>query len=225
MNLTDREQIQQELNQLKGNLEETLTVLDGLETSKKQVKELLENYQSFQDYLEKSKTQFQEIKVTVTTFTKKLEDVEKITQSSYKEWKGDLVKIQNDFDVAKQNLNSQFSSQIYSLKQEIDAKIRGFQEEIEDFKATFKEDLEKAIKQLGDLGFNPDSLKKIDKFGNQILETKTSIYELENQVNSQKNWLIIAILIGLMALGFSGTLIMVQLANQSENIENPEQNN
>jgi chromosome segregation ATPase len=225
MNLTDREQIQQELNQLKENLEASITALDSLETSKQQLTELIINYQSFQDSLATSQTQLREMTAKVTTLTQNLEDLEKITQSSYHEWKSDLVKLQNDFDLAKQNINSQFSNQLHSLKQEMDSKTRDFQQEIDNFKATFKQDLEKAIKQLGDLGFNPDNLKKIDKFSHQILETKTSIYELEKQVNSQKNWLIITILIALMALGFSGTLIIVQLATQSDNIENIEPNN
>jgi chromosome segregation ATPase len=196
--------VEQELTELRNHLEKSFGVLDSLAQIQTQFEALAQTHQQLRNHLDQAKTNPESVSQVEEKLKARLLKLETLIESSWKEVRGELMNAQNQIDSANRNLNVQVNQQVSNLKHEFESKMAAilqqsaFQREyLDQLEARLKHDWLAAFNQLSDAGCNPETFKKLD---NRVHSTKSSLRNLEKQVNTLRLWLFIAISTAILSL-------------------------
>jgi prophage DNA circulation protein len=212
--------VEQELTELRNHLDKSFGVIDSLTQIQKQFEALAQTHQQLREYLEQAKTTPEIVSEVEEKLKARLLKLETLIESSWNEVRDELMNAQNQIDSANRNLNVQVNQQVSNLKHEFESKIAAIvqqsavqREYLEQLEARLKHDWLAAFNQLTDAGCNPETFKKFD---NRIQGTKSSLRNLEKQINTLQIWLFIAISTAILSVPAS-----LLLLNFSVNQETP----
>lgn len=212
--LNELEHIEQELAEFRNHFEQSLSVLDGLAKVQVQFEDLAQTYQKLKEHLEEVKFTGGEIAQVQETFNQRFAETEKVIESKLGEVKSEVFNLQNELDSAERNLNTEFAQQLGDLKRDVEIRLTSLQKELvsqkeaiweplDELETRLRAEIQDFMNRLSETGYNTEHLEKQELLENQLQADKSRLRDVERQIRVMSKWLVGAILVSALALGFA----------------------
>lgn len=217
--LYDLDYIEQELAELRNQLNQTFKVVDGLAKIQTQFEEFGQRYQQL-DVIGNQ----EEIAELQAHFNARCAQLEKLIESKWIEIKKEISNLKNDLSNTDFNISAEVIKQVNELKEEVeDLKI--FQAPLNEIEDKLRTELQTSIDQLSVDGFNNQNLEKQENIEYQLQTAKSFLKDLERQVQKSERqlrnlekqlrvmskWVIIAVVTTVVSLSLALGLAAIKI--------------
>ncbi|MEL6495953.1 MAG: response regulator transcription factor [Cyanobacteria bacterium J06623_7] len=138
--------------------------------------------------------------------------LEEKNQANWKSIRRELINVNSQFNLANRSLNRQFSQQIDTLKQELDAKVSEALDDWSRQRAALQEWAVQRDEMRPDLeNYETKNRQELMSVVNPI---RASIGDVDRQVKVNQSWLKIAGLLSLLAIALSGYVFISQIRSR-----------
>ena len=229
--LNELEHVEQELAELKNHLKQSFGVLDDLIKVQTQFEDVAQTYQKLKAYVDEARTiytsleaearailerisqaqetlnqNFAELKRTnevearailerisqaQETLNQNFAELERANESKWGEFRSELSDVQNELYTAHRNLRTELSMQVNSLKGEIEKRLEEFSKSWEGYKRSVQASLSE---------FETRLTTEVETFKKSLEQIRIDTNQRFNRLHK---WVIVAISIGLSALGLT----------------------
>jgi len=208
--LSDLEQIEQELSELRNQMELSFGVLNGLVRVQAQFEDLAQTYQEFKANLNEVQVTRKDIAQVQAAFNQRFTELEKAVVSRWEEAWSELQDTRYDLGTTDNNLRAEIAEQVTELKAEFQASLTAFLNEWASYKQTIQaplDELEAFMKKSGNSRLGAEHAQKQAKLEaeynllkTQIGSTQSSLRDMQRQLRIMKRRLLIAVLVAGLVL-------------------------
>lgn len=217
--LYDIDYIEQELAELRNQLNQTFKVVDGLAKIQTQFEDFGQTYQQL-DVIDNQ----EEIAELQAHFNARCAQLEKLIESKWIEIKKEIFNLKNELSNTDFNINAEVIKQVNELKEEVED-FKAFQAPLNEIEDKLRTELQTSIDQISEAGFNNKNLEKQESLEHQLQTAKSFLKDLERQVqklerqlrNLEKQlrvmskWVIIAVLTTVISLSLALGLAAIKI--------------
>lgn len=208
--LDDLEQVEQELAELRDQIEQSFGVLHGLAGVQAQFEDLAQTYQGFKAHLHEVKVTRKDIAQVQAAFDHRFAELEKALVSRWEEIWSELQDTRHELGITDNNLKVELAEQLGELRREFQASLTGFLNEWESYKQAMPaplEELEAFMKNKGNSRLSAEQAQKQTKLEadynllkTQIGSTQSSLRDMQRELRSLRRRLMIAVLVAGLVL-------------------------
>ncbi|MBV8884256.1 MAG: hypothetical protein JO235_09710 [Chroococcidiopsidaceae cyanobacterium CP_BM_RX_35] len=208
--LSDLEQVEQELAELRNQMAQSFRVLDGLVKVQTQFEDLAQTYQGFKAHLNEVQVTRKDVAQVQAAFNHRFAELEKVVVSRWEEAWSELQHTQKELGTTDHNLRAELTEQISELKGEFQASLTVFLNEWESYKQAMRapiDELETFIKKLNNSKFSAEHFQKQTKLEaeqnllkTQISSTQSSLRDMQRELRTMRRRLVIAVLVAGLVL-------------------------
>jgi chromosome segregation ATPase len=217
--LYDLDYIEQELAELRNQLNQTFKVVDGLAKIQTQFEDFGQRYQQL-DVIANQ----EEIAELQAHFNARCAQLEKLIESKWIEIKKEISNLKNELSNTDFNISAEVIKQVNELKEKVE-NLKVFQAPLNEIEDKLRTELQTSIDQLSADGFNHQNLEKQESLEHQLQTAKSFLKDLERQVqklerqlrNLEKQlrvmskWVIIAVLTTVVSLSLALGLAAIRI--------------
>lgn len=220
--LNELEYVEQELAELRNQLEQSFKVLNGLGKVQAQFENLAQTYQKLKEHLDEVKATQGDIAQVEATFNHRFAELEKVIDSQWRAVKTELFNVQNEPRTAE------LAQQVNDLKADVEERLTVSLQEwasykeaihvsLDDLEARLRTELQASMNQLSEAGFNNQHFEKQERLEHELRLSRSSLGEMERQVHKMErqihnlerqlrvmsNWVVLAVLTTVIAVGLA----------------------
>ncbi len=217
--LYDIDYIEQELAELRNQLNQTFKIVDGLAKIQTQFEDFGQRYQQ----LDVTANQ-EEIAELQSHFNARCAQLEKLIESKWIEIKKEVFNLKNELSNTDFNISVEVIKLVNELKEEVE-EFKTFQAPLNEIEDKLRTELQTSIDQLSADGFNQQNLEKQESIEYQLQTAKSFLKDLERQVqklerqlrNLEKQlrvmskWVIIAVVTTVVSLSLALGLAAIKI--------------
>lgn len=217
--LYDIDYIEQELAELRNQLNQTFKVVDSLAKIQTQFEDFGQRYQQ----LDAIGNQ-EEIAELQAHFNARCAQLEKLIESKWIEIKKEIFNLKNELSNTDFNISAEVIKQVNELKEEVED-FKVFQAPLNEIEDKLRTELQTSIDQLSADGFNHQNLEKQENLEYQLQTAKSFLKDLERQVQKlerqlrslekqlrvMSKWVIIAVVTTVVSLGLALGLAAIKI--------------
>lgn len=217
--LYDLDYIEQELAELRNQLNQTFKVVDGLAKIQTQFEDFGQRYQQL-DVIGNQ----EEIAELQAHFNARCAQLEKLIESKWIEIKKEIFNLKNELSNTDFNINAEVIKQVNELKEEVED-FKVFQAPLNKIEDKLRTELQTSIDQLSADGFNHQNLEKQESLEYQLQTAKSFLKDLERQVQKlerqlrslekqlrvMSKWVIVAVLTTVISLSLALGLAAIKI--------------
>lgn len=217
--LYDIDYIEQELAELRNQLNQTFKVVDNLAKIQTQFEDFGQRYQQLDVIANR-----EEIAELKSHFNARCAQIEKLIESKWIEIKKEIFNFKNELSNTDLNISAEVIKQVNELKEEVED-LKVFQAPLNEIEDKLRTELQTSIDQLSAAGFNNQNLEKQESLEYQLQTAKSFLKDLERQVqklerqlrNLEKQlrvmskWVIIAVVTTVISLTLALSLTALNL--------------
>lgn len=217
--LYDLDYIEQELAELRNQLNQTFKVVDGLAKIQTQFEDFGQRYQQL-DVIANQ----EEIAELKAHFNARCAQLEKLIESKWIEIKKEIFNLNNELSNTDFNINAEVIKLVNELKEEIE-EFKALQAPLNEIEDKLRTELQTSIDQLSVAGLNDQNLEKQESLEYQLQTAKSFLKDLERQVQKlerqQRNlekqlrvmskWVIIAVVTTVVSLSLALGLAAIRI--------------
>ena len=217
--LYDLDYIEQELAELRNQLNQTFKVVDGLAKIQTQFEDFEQRYQQL-DVIANQ----EEIAELQAHFNARCAQLEKLIESKWIEIKKEISNLKNELSNTDFNISAEVIKLVNELKEEVEA-FKAFQAPLNEIEDKLRTELQTSIDQLSADGFNHQNLEKQESLEHQLQTAKSFLKDLERQVQKlerqlrslekqlrvMSKWVIIAVLTTVISLSLALGLAAIKI--------------
>ena len=209
--MNELEQVEQELGELRQQLEQAFGVLDALAQVQAEFEDLAKTHQTLKIYADESKINNKSFGQFQEKVNERLIAMERMLEASQQELRGEFINAQGELSNASRNLRTELAQQMGQLKREIDKQFLAFQQEwtgprdemqayVDEFESRVRTELRAVINRIEQSGFTPDHLDRIDKLSTQVQGLRTSLRNTDDRTRGAQGWAVAALVTAILAL-------------------------
>ena len=217
--LYDLDYIEQELAELRNQLNQTFKVVDGLAKIQTQFEDFEQRYQQL-DVIANQ----EEIAELQAHFNARCAQLEKLIESKWIEIKKEISNLKNELSNTDFNISAEVIKQVNELKEKVE-NLKVFQAPLNEIEDKLRTELQTSIDQLSADGFNHQNLEKQESIEYQLQTAKSFLKDLERQVQKlerqlrslekqlrvMSKWVIIAVLTTVVSLSLALSLAAIRI--------------
>ena len=217
--LYDIDYIEQELAELRNQLNQTFKVVDGLAKIQTQFEDFGQRYQQL-DVIANQ----EEIAELQAHFNARCAQLEKLIESKWIEIKKEISNLKNELSNTDFNISAEVIKQVNELKEEVED-FKAFQAPLNEIEDKLRTELQTSIEQLSAAGLNNQNLEKQESLEHQLQTAKSFLKELERQVQKlerqlrslekqlrvMSKWVIIAVVTTVVSLSLALGLAAIRI--------------
>ena len=217
--LYDLDYIEQELAELRNQLNQTFKVVDGLAKIQTQFEDFGQRYQQL-DVIANQ----EEIAELQAHFNARCAQLEKLIESKWIEIKKEIYNLKNELSNTDFNISAEVIKQVNELKEEVED-LKVFQAPLNEIEDKLRTELQTSIDQLSADGFNHQNLEKQESLEHQLQTAKSFLKDLERQVQKlerqlrslekqlrvMSKWVIIAVVTTVVSLSLALGLAAIKI--------------
>ncbi|MBW4636767.1 MAG: hypothetical protein KME05_00750 [Gloeocapsa sp. UFS-A4-WI-NPMV-4B04] len=217
--LYDLDYIEQELAELRNQLNQTFKVVDSLAKIQTQFEEFGQRYQQL-DVIANQ----EEIAELQAHFNARCAQLEKLIESKWIEIKKEIFNLKNELSNTDFNISSEVIKLVNELKEEVE-EFKVFQAPLNEIEDKLRTELQTSIDQLSADGLNNQNLEKQESLEYQLQTAKSFLKDLERQVQKlerqlrslekqlrvMSKWVIIAVLTTVISLSLALGLAAIKI--------------
>lgn len=217
--LYDLDYIEQELAELRNQLNQTFKVVDGLAKIQTQFEDFGQRYQQL-DVIGNQ----EEIAELQAHFNARCAQLEKLIESKWIEIKKEISNLKNELSNTDFNISAEVIKLVNELKEEVED-LKVFQASLNEIENKLRTELQTSIDQLSADGFNHQNLEKQESLEHQLQTAKSFLKDLERQVqklerqlrNLEKQlrvmskWVIVAVVTTVISLSLALGLAAIKI--------------
>lgn len=209
--LYDIDYIEQELAELRNQLNQTFKVVDSLAKIQTQFEDFGQRYQQLDGIANQ-----EEIAELQAHFNARCAQLEKLIESKWIEIKKEISNLKNEITNTDFNINAEVIKLVNELKEEVE-EFKAFQAPLNEIEDKLRTELQTSIDQLSAAGFNNQNLEKQENIEYQLQTAKSFLKDLERQVQKlerqlrslekqlrvMSKWVIVAVLTTVISLSLA----------------------
>ena len=217
--LYDIDYIEQELAELRNQLNQTFKVVDGLAKIQTQFEDFGQRYQQL-DVIGNQ----EEIAELQAHFNARCAQLEKLIESKWIEFKKEISNLMNELSNTDFNISAEVIKQVNELKEEVED-LKVFQAPLNEIEDKLRTELQTSIDQLSADGLNNQNLEKQESLEYQLQTAKSFLKDLERQVQKlerqlrslekqlrvMSKWVIIAVVTTVVSLSLALGLAAIKI--------------
>lgn len=209
--LYDIDYIEQELAELRNQLNQTFKVVDGLAKIQTQFEDFGQRYQQL-DVIANQ----EEIAELKAHFNARCAQLEKLIESKWIEIKKEISNLNNELSNTDFTINAEVIKLVNELKEEIE-EFKALQAPLNEIEDKLRTELQTSIDQLSVAGLNDQNLEKQEILEHQLQTAKSFLKDLERQVQKlerqqrslekqlrvMSKWVVIAVITTVVSLSLA----------------------
>jgi len=217
--LYDIDYIEQELAELRNQLNQTFKVVDGLAKIQTHFEDFGQRYQQL-DVIANQ----EEIAELQAHFNARCAQLEKLIESKWIEIKKEIFNLKNELSNTDFNISAEVIKQVNELKEEVED-FKALQAPLNEIEDKLRIELQTSIDQLSAAGLNNQNLEKQESLEHQLQTAKSFLKDLERQVQKlerqlrslekqlrvMSKWVIIAVVTTVVSLSLALGLAAIRI--------------
>lgn len=204
--LYELDYIEQELAELRNNLEHSFEVIDGLAKVQLQFEDLAQTYHQLTEHIDQVKANREYIVQVQSTVNHRFGELEKVINFNRQASDSKLSELQDDLETTNlnfSNYNAELAKQSSEIEEKVEKRLTDFLKEWESYKKTIQNLLYERVdsrldtkiealrNQLSDAGFNSQNLQKLKKLEAELNLSKLLRMEVEQKLRATRNLTIV----------------------------------
>lgn len=217
--LYDIDYIEQELAELRNQLNQTFKVVDGLAKIQTQFEDFGQKYQQL-DVIANQ----EDIAELQAHFNARCAQLEKLIESKWIEINKEISNLNNEFSNTDFNIGAEVVKQVNELKEEVED-LKAFQAPLNEIEDKLRTELQTSIDQISGEGLNNQNLEKQESLEHQLQIAKSFLKDLERQVQKMERqlrnlekqlrvmskWVIVAVVTTVISLSLALGLAAIKI--------------
>ena len=217
--LYDIDYIEQELAELRNQLNQTFKVVDGLAKIQTQFEDFGQKYQQLDGIANQ-----EEIAELQAHFNARCAQLEKLIESKWIEIKKEIFNLKNELSNTDFNNSGEVIKLVNELKEEVE-EFKAFQASLNEIEDKLRTELQTSIDQLSVAGLNDQNLEKQEILEHQLQTAKSFLKDLERQIQKlerqlrslekqlrvMSKWVIIAVVTTVVSLSLALGLAAIKI--------------
>jgi DNA-binding NarL/FixJ family response regulator len=174
-----------------------------LESIQAQIEEMMQQYQKrLQANVEEAQLKLGEFNKFQEQFDRRCRELESTNDAGLKQFRSELIRLENDFSAANRNLSSQLTQQVDNLRVQLESQFAAALQEWSTERASLQDWVSKREQVKPD--FDEFELRYKSDLLNQVNPIRATVRDVDKQMRFFRSGLLVSFLAGAVAVTFSG---------------------